>query len=143
MMVIGRMIRLMDLVNTLIRMELNTKDIGLMINSMDKEKNTGQTVLNMKVHINMERKTVMVNSYGLINHHIVVLLLITIFTVMANIDGLIIESILEIGLTIKCMELVFLLGLMEENMKEIISMTKSKVMVYSLGQMEDNMTVTG
>ena len=142
-MVIGRMIRLMVLVNTLILMELNMKDIGLMTNSMDKEKSIGQMVLNMKVHINMERKMVLVNSYGLINHHIVVLLLITIFTGMVNIDGLIIESILVIGLTIKCMELVFLLGLTEENMKEIISMTKSKVMVYSRGQMGDNMTVTG
>jgi hypothetical protein len=68
-----------------------------MISNTDKERNTGQMVLNTKELINTAKKTDMVNSFGLINHLIVVLLSITIFMVMVNIDGLITENTLEIG----------------------------------------------
>ena len=39
-----------------------------MISNMDKAKNTGQMVLNMKELINMVKKTDMANSCGLTNH---------------------------------------------------------------------------
>jgi hypothetical protein len=68
-----------------------------MISNTDKERNTGQMVLNTKELINTAKKTDMVNSFGLINRLIVVLLSITIFMVMVNIDGLITENTLEIG----------------------------------------------
>ena len=143
MMVIGRTIKLMDMDSTHILMEHNMKATGLMINNMDKVKNTGQMVLNMKEHINMVKKMDTVNSFGLINHLIVVLLSIITSMVMENIDGLIIENTLETGLTIKCMVQVSLLGPMEESMRANILMTRNKVMVFSHGQMVDSMMVSG
>lgn len=44
----------------------STKATGLMISSTEKEKNIGQMEHNMKASTNMEKKTDMVNSYGLI-----------------------------------------------------------------------------
>jgi len=94
---IGKMIKLMDMDNTLILMEHNMKAIGSTISNMDKGKNTGQMVPNTKEHINTVKKTDMVNSYGLINPLTVVLSSITTFMVTVNIDGPIIENTLEIG----------------------------------------------
>ena len=68
-----------------------------MTNNMDKVKNTGQMVHNMKEPINTVKKTDMVNSFGLTNLLTVVLLSITTFMVTENIDGLITENTLEIG----------------------------------------------
>ena len=97
MMVIGRTIKLMDMDSTLILMEHNMKATGWMISNMDKEKNTGQMVLNTKELINTVKKTATVNSYGLINLLTVVLSSITTFMDMVNIDGPITENTLEIG----------------------------------------------
>lgn len=97
MMDIGRTIKLTDMDNTLILMEHNMKATGWMISNMDKEKNTGQMVLNMKELINTVKKMATVNSYGLTNLLTVVLSSITTFTVTVNIDGPITENTLEIG----------------------------------------------
>ena len=143
MMDTGRTTKLMDLDNILIQMEHNMRAIGLTTSNMVKEKNIGQMALSMKAPINMVRKMVLVSSYGLISHLIVVLSLIIIFMDRENIDGQIIGNIQEIGSIIKCMEQVFLHGLMAENTKVNILMTKNKVMVCLLGQMEDNMMDIG
>ena len=94
---IGKMIKLMDMDNTLTLMEHNMKAIGSTISNMDKGKNTGQMVPNTKEHINTVKKMDMVNSYGPINPLTAVLSSITTFTVTVNIDGLITENTLEIG----------------------------------------------
>ena len=73
MMVIGRMIKLMVLDNIHIQMEPNMKDIGLMINNMDKEKSIGLMVHNMKETINLVKKMVEENSFGLIDLHMMVI----------------------------------------------------------------------
>lgn len=143
MMDTGRTTKLMDLDNILIQMGHNMRAIGLTTSNMVKEKNIGQMALSMKAPINMVRKMVLVSSYGLISHLIVVLSLIIIFMDRENIDGQIIGNIQEIGSIIKCMEQVFLHGLMAENTKVNILMTKNKVMVCLLGQMEDNMMDIG
>jgi hypothetical protein len=97
MMDIGRTIKLMDTDSTHIRMEHNMKAIGWTISNTDKEKNIGQMALNMKEPINTVKKTVMVNSCGLTNLLIAVLLSIITFMVTVNIDGPITENTLEIG----------------------------------------------
>lgn len=56
MMVSGKMIKPMDLVNILILMVHNMKDIGSMINNMDKERNIGLMERSMRAIISMERK---------------------------------------------------------------------------------------
>ena len=68
----GKTTKLMDLVNTLILMELSMKGTGLMINNMDKERKNGQMVHNMKETINSVRKMEEVSSYGLIGLHMMV-----------------------------------------------------------------------
>jgi hypothetical protein len=57
----GLMIRLMGKEFTHMQMELITKEIGSMINSMVLEKSHGPMVLNMKVNIRKEKKKEMEN----------------------------------------------------------------------------------
>lgn len=114
-----------------------------MISNMDKERNIGLMVLNMKEPINSERKTAMANSSGPINLLIVVHSLTIIFTDMESTDGLITESTQETGSITKCMEQVYSLGPMEENMKETTTMIRNKDMVFSHGRMDVNMMVSG
>lgn len=135
MMVTGEMIKLMDLGNTLIRTEPSMKDIGKMINNMERAKNNGQMVLNMKVNINMERKMVSVNSVGLINLAIVATSSITISMDKELIPGPTVEFLTVTGTTIKCMVQVLSLGLMVVDMKASISWIKKKVMEFSIGLM--------
>jgi len=54
--VIGHRIKLMDLENILIQMELNILENGRMTNSMDMELNNGSTARNMRDSIEMEPK---------------------------------------------------------------------------------------
>ena len=91
--------------------------------------------LNMKVNINMERKTDSVNSVGLINPAIVVTLSITTSMVRVLIPGPMVEYSTVTGTTIKCMEQVLSLGLMDVDMKANISWIKKKVMESSIGLM--------
>jgi hypothetical protein len=114
-----------------------------MINSTDKEKRNGQTELNMKEIINMEKKMDSENSYGLICHLIKEISLTIIFMDMVNINGQMVENLLEIGFAIKCMVKVYLLGKTVENIKVIITTIKNRDTGYSHGQMGDNMTVNG
>lgn len=114
-----------------------------MINNMDKERNTGLMVLNMKEPINLERKTDMDNSFGLTNLLTVEHSSTIIFTVMESTDGPIIESTQETGSITKCMEQVYSPGPMEENMKVTTMMIRNKDMVFSHGRMDVNMMVSG
>lgn len=142
-MAIGRTIRLMASGNILIQMEHNMRAIGWTISNMDKEKNTGLMVLNMKALINTERKMALDNFYGLINLLIAELSLTTTFMDMASTDGQTTESTQVIGSTTKCTVQVFSLGLMAENTRVNTLTTRSKDTVCSHGQMEDNMMGTG
>ena len=117
MTVIGKMIKLMDLVSILILMVHNMKVIGLMISNMDKVKRHGQMVLNMKEIISLEKKMALVSFYGLINQVIVETFSIIIFMVTVPINGQTAVSFLETGFVIKCTEMEFSHGLMGENMK--------------------------
>ena len=66
------MIELMDMVYITIKMELNTKEIGMMINNMVKEKKNGQMGLFMKEIIKTVRKKEEVNLFGMTELHILV-----------------------------------------------------------------------
>ena len=68
-----------------------------MINSMERVRNIGLMVLNMKEITNKVKKTEKVLSYGLINHHIKEILSIIIYMVTEPISGLTTESIVAIG----------------------------------------------
>ena len=96
----GKMTKLMDSVNTLILMELSTKDTGLMINNMVKERKSGQMVHSMKVTINLVRKMEEESSCGLIGLHTMVTSSTTIFTVKENTNGLMVVNTKDIGLTV-------------------------------------------
>jgi hypothetical protein len=69
MMATGKMIELMDMGSILTPMELNMKATGSTISSMDKVRNTGLMVLNMREITNLAKRTAMDNSFGLTNHH--------------------------------------------------------------------------
>ena len=140
---IGRMTKPMDSDNTLILMVHSMKAIGLMINNMVKVKNNGLMVLNTKVNTNLERKTDLVSSAGLINQVIVEILLTTIFMEMEHIHGLTVEFSTAHGLTIKCMETEYSPGLMVVSMKVIIMMIKKKAMVCFIGLMVESTMDTG
>ncbi len=139
----GKTTKLMDSVNTLILMEPSTKDTGLMINSMDKERKSGQMVQSMKVTINSERKTALESFYGLINLHTLVTSWTTTFMVMVNTNGLMEESSLVTGFVIRCMVKVSLLGQMAENIMETTTTIRSRVTEYSPGQMAGSTMVLG
>ena len=68
MMATGKTTELMDTANTPTLMVLNTRDTGLTTSNTVKERSTGQMVPNTKETTNLEKKTDMVNSFGLINH---------------------------------------------------------------------------
>ena len=143
MMDTGKTIKLMDMGSILTPTVLNMKDTGSMTSSMVKVKNTGQMVLNTKVIIHLVKRMDLVNSIGLINHHMLETLLIIIFTVMENTSGQIKENIKVIGSQTKCMEQVLSRGLMEESMKVTTTMTKNKDTVNLPGQMEECTMATG
>ena len=143
MMDTGKTIKLMDMGSILTPTVLNMKDTGSMTSSMVKVKNTGQMGLNTKVIIHLVKRMDLVNSIGLINHHMLETLLIIIFTVMVNTNGLIKENIKVIGSQTKCMEQVLSRGLMEESMKVTTTMTKNKDTVNLPGQMEECTMATG
>lgn len=65
-MVNGKMIKPMEVANTLIQMELSTKDNGSLINSMVKEKSIGLMVPNTLEIIGTAKKKAMDNFNGLI-----------------------------------------------------------------------------
>lgn len=65
-MVNGKMIKPMEVANTLIQMELSTKDNGSLISSMVKEKSIGLMVPNTLEIIGTAKKKVMDNFNGLI-----------------------------------------------------------------------------
>jgi hypothetical protein len=62
----GKMIKPMEVANTLIQMELSMKDNGSLISSMVKEKSIGLMVPNTLEIIGTEKKKVMGNFVGLI-----------------------------------------------------------------------------
>lgn len=68
-MVSGKTTKPMDLANTLTQTVPSTRDIGLMISSMDRERKNGQMVRNMKEIINLVKKTDLESSYGLTDLH--------------------------------------------------------------------------
>ena len=117
MTVIGKMIKLMDLVSILILMVHNMKVIGLMISNMVKVKRHGRMVLNMKVTISLGKKTASDSFYGLINLAIAETFSIIIFTVTVPINGQTAVSFQETGFATRCMGTEFSRGLMGENMK--------------------------
>ena len=134
----GKMIKPTDSVVTLILMEQSIKDIGKMISNMVRVKNNGQTVLNTLEATSTERKMVSVNSFGQINLHMMVNLLITIFTAKESTDGQTEENTSETGLIIKFMVKVSSHGLIDVNMRESTMMIRSRVMEFLPGQMEGN-----
>ena len=107
MTVIGKMIKLMDLVSILI----------LMISNMDKVKRHGQMVLNTKGTISLGKKTALDNFYGPINLVIAETFSTIIFTVTVPINGQTAVSFQETGFATRCMGTEFSRGLMGENMK--------------------------
>ena len=117
MTVIGKMIKLMDLVSILILMVHNMKVIGLMISNMVKVKRHGRMVLNMKVTISLGKKTASDSFYGPINLAIAETFSIIIFTVTVLINGQTAVNFQETGFVTKCTETEFSHGLMGENMK--------------------------
>ena len=143
MMVTGKMIRIMDLVNTLTRMVLSTKVIGWTINNMAKARSIGLMAPNMKVSISTEKRMDTVSFCGLIDPVIVVSSSIIIFTAKELIHGLMEEFIMEIGSRTKCMEKEYSHGLTVVNMKVNTLMTRNKDMEFSIGQMVDSTMDTG
>lgn len=142
-MVSGKMIKLTDMVNTRILMGHSMKEIGLMINSMDLAKNTGQTVLNTKETINSVKKMVMASFYGLINQVTAVTLSIIISMDTEDTDGPTGANIAGTGNAIRCMDKVYLHGLTVENMKDNTTMIRNKDTEYLPGQTVGNMTDIG
>ena len=142
-MAFGKMIRPMGMANILTLMVLSMREIGLMISSMVLERNTGLMVLNTKETTNLERKMVMVNSYGQINLHIVVTLLTIIFMGRGGTGGLMVVNIAEIGNVIKCTAKEYLRGQMVVNMMDNTLMTRNRVMAFLLGLMDVSTMVTG
>lgn len=139
----GKMIKLTDLVFTIILMERDMKAGGLKINNMETAKKFGQTMLVMKVSTKMVRNTVTVSSSGLMDQLILEILSITIFMDKVNILGLMVVNMMVIGVQIKCMDQVFLHGMMAGDTKESTLMIKNKVTVFSLGPMVANTRVNG
>merc|ERR1712166_1043621 len=111
---------------------------GKMTKLMDLENILTQMVLNMKVTTNLVKKTVSVNSFGLIDHLMKVILSIIISMVMESINGPMVENLLEIGSAIRCMDLESLLGMTVGNTKVSTMMTKNTDMEFLRGQMDDN-----
>lgn len=98
----GKMIKLMDRVNTLMPMEQSTMVIGLMINNMDMELNHGQMVLGTKENTLMERKKARVHSTLLMD-----LCLLVTLKVMRSTDSVLMNGLMErntkvIGLITRC-----------------------------------------
>jgi hypothetical protein len=78
---LGKTIKRMDLVTTLITMEAGTKDSGQKTNKMAKELKNGQMVQNTLDSIKRVKSTVQENLSGLIRAHTKVTFLIIIFMV--------------------------------------------------------------
>lgn len=119
------------------------KATGLMISSMGKEKNNGQTELNTKVIIEMVKRRVTASSYGPTPHHIKEISKIMTFKALESIDGQIKESSTASGLLTRCTDLVFLLGLMVGNMKANTTTIRNMGTEYSPGQTEEYTMDTG
>lgn len=142
-MVTGRMIKLMDLVNTRTLMEPNMKATGSMISNMVKEKNIGPMAHNMRVNISTARKTDMVNSCGLIVRATAANSSTIIFTAREHTPGQMDVSTMETGSRTKCMARVCSPGPTAVNTKVNTTTTRSRDMVSSIGQTAGNTMATG
>merc|ERR1711935_276248 len=126
MMDMGRMIKPMDMDNTLIPMVLNMKATGSMISSMVKVKSTGQMVLSTKDNTSSVKRMDMDNSFGLTDLVTTETLLTIIFMARVHIPGLMAEFMMETGNKIKCMEEVYSHGPMVASTKENTSTIRNK-----------------
>merc|ERR1711935_334972 len=117
---IGRMIKPMDMDNTLIPMVLNTKDNTSSVKRMDMDNFFGPTDL-------VTTET----------------LLTIIFMARVHIPGLMAEFMMETGNKIKCMEEVYSHGPMVASTKENTSTIRNKDMESFTGLMDASMMGTG
>jgi hypothetical protein len=103
MMETGGKTKLMALVSTPTPMEPSILDTGRMISSTERVTRSGQMVPNIKALISKAKKMETVDSFGLTNLHMKVILWTIIFTDMADTNGLMTVSMKVTGRTIRCM----------------------------------------
>ena len=141
--VIGVMTKHMGSGSIRTQMVRNTRGTGLTINSMERAKKSGRTVLNMKAITRAVKKTVTASSSGPTNQATPANSTKTTSTASASTAGPTVAFTMANGPKIKCRGAAFLLGLMAGVMKVSITTIKKKVVAALSGLMGEVMMVTG